>query len=171
MSDLIPFIRIGLYVLMGISILAAIAAVTLRSMFHAALGLIVVLMGIAGLFFALHAEFLAVVQILLYVGAVMTLVIFAIMLTENLGDKSTRQSNKQSVVALIGVIAFLGLLFGVLTRTPWPVKSATVAARIGTFELGEALLGTYVLPFEVISVVLIAALIGAIIIAKKDKEA
>lgn len=162
-------VKIGLYVLMAVSVAAAIGVVTLRSVFHSALSLALTLLGVAGIYIALQAEFLAMVQILLYVGAVMTLVIFAIMLTERLGDKTIRQDNRQSVPAFLGATAFLGILAWVILKTPWPVREEAIAKRVSTGDLGNALMGIYVFPFEVISVVLIAALIGAIVIAKRDK--
>ena len=169
MSPLVLTVKAGLYVMMAVSVVAAIGVVTLRSVFHAALALALTLLGVAGIYIALQAEFLAMVQILIYVGAVMTLVIFAIMLTERLGDKTVRQDNPQSAPAFLGALAFLGMLSWVILKTPWPVTEEAVAKHVSTLDLGKALMGIYVFPFEVISVVLIAALIGAIVIAKRDK--
>lgn len=160
--------KVAVYALMIMSVISAIGVVTLRSIFHAALALALMLVGVAGIYITLQAEFLAMVQILLYVGAVMTLVIFAVMLTERLGDKSIAQTNRQSPAALLGSLAFITSLSGLILTTPWPIREEIVAKRIGTMELGQALMNEYVFPFEVISVVLIAALIGAIVIAKKD---
>jgi NADH-quinone oxidoreductase subunit J len=170
MDTLSLFIKIGIYVLMAVSVIAAIGVVTLRNLFHSALALVAVLLGVAGIYIVLHAEFLAMVQILIYVGAVMTLVIFAIMLTERMSDKSIQQNNQQSLPAFLAMTAFLIFIGRVFRQTPWPVNEATVNAPVTTFDLAKALLGPYVFPFEVISVVLIAALIGALVIAKKDKE-
>lgn len=161
------FANIFIYGVMAASLLAAVGAVTLRGLFHAALCLAIVLIGAAGLFISLHADFLAMVQILIYVGAVMTLVIFAIMLTERFGDRSIKQSNRQVPIAFLGSALFAALLIGLIQTTPWPVKSEA-AAHVTTSDLGKALLGQYVFPFEVISVILLAALIGAIVIARKD---
>lgn len=169
MPPLILGVKIGLYVLMAVSVIAAIGVVTLRSVFHSALALALTLLGVAGIYLALQAEFLAMIQILLYVGAVMTLVIFAVMLTERLGDKTIRQNNRQSIAAFLGSFLFLVILCRILLRTPWPVREEAIAKHVNTADLGNALMGTYVFPFEVISVVLIAALIGAIVIAKRDK--
>lgn len=168
MSDLNLFAQIGTYALMLVSVLAAIGIVTLKNLFHSALALALVLIGMAGIFIGLQADFLAMVQILIYVGAVMTLVIFAIMLTHRLGDKAVRQNNKQSLVAAAGLLLFLGFLIKILLATPWPIQNETLQAQVTTMDLGQALLGPYVFPFEVISVVLIAVLIGSIVIAKKD---
>ncbi len=168
MLDLL--VKFGIYAAMIISIVAAIGVVTLRSLFHAALALAAVLVGIAGIFIALRAEFLAMVQILVYVGAVMTLVIFAVMLTERLGDKTVQQNNQQSWLALIGIVAFVSILARVIMQAPWPIQPQNANFLVDTAMLGKVLLGPFVFPFEVISVVLIAALIGAIVVAKGDRK-
>jgi len=170
MPTLFIIVKIGIYVIMALSVIAALGVVTLRSLFHAAIALVFVLLGIAGIFLALHADFLAMVQILVYVGAVMTLVIFAVMLTERLGDKTIPQHNQQSWPALLGVVAFIAILSRIILSTPWPIKAQNAEATIDAMRLGEILMGPFVFPFEVISIVLIAALIGSIVIAKGDND-
>src|SRR5262245_54325971 len=140
MPELTDFVRTGLYVLMGVSAAAAVASVTLPHLFHAALALVLTLLGVAGLFLALQADFLAVVQILLYVGAVMTLIVFAIMLTENLGQSGERTHNRLGLPALAAAIIFFMALFGLMRSTPWPVRSEAAAARTGPVEIGTALM-------------------------------
>jgi NADH:ubiquinone oxidoreductase subunit 6 (subunit J) len=162
-------VKLGIYAVMGGILIFALGVVTLRSLFHCALCLAAALIGIAGLYVALQAEYLAGVQVLLYVGAVVTLVIFAVMLTEHLSGKTVRQNNSQSPLATLGLLGFVALLAAVIVKTPWPVTAEALKARVSVMGLGEALMGTYVFPFEVISIILIAALIGTVIIAKKDK--
>lgn len=169
MDTLILIVKIGLYVLIAFTAIAAIAAVTLPNLFHAALALAGALIGVAGIFLALQADFLAVVQILIYVGAVMTLVVFAIMMTENITDKSVKQKNNLSIPALATVIILLMPMLGLINRTPWPVRSAQGSIHVTVMDLGKALMGNYVFPFEIISIVLIAVLIGAVIVARKDE--
>ena len=166
-------IKMGIYALMTVCVAGALLSVLFRNLFHAALALTGVLLGIAGIYLALHADFLAMIQVLIYVGAVMTLVIFAIMLTERFGDASLRQFNHQSWAALGGGILLLTFLVRMIQTTPWPVKNqaALASPAVTVVQLGEALLGPYVFPFEIISVILIAALIGAIVVARKDLEA
>ncbi len=170
MDILVNISTLGVYVVMAVSVITALAVVTLRNLFHSALCLVAVLLGVSIIYLSLHAEFLAMVQILIYVGAVMTLVIFAIMLTGNFSDQTVRQTNKQGLVALGVALPFLFFLFQLIQRTPWPVRQEAVLLKVSTFDLAQALLGPYVFPFEVISVVLIAALIGAIVIAKREKS-
>jgi NADH:ubiquinone oxidoreductase subunit 6 (subunit J) len=161
-------IKFGIYAVMTAVLIFALGVVTLRNLFHCALCLAAALIGTAAIYLALSADFLAGVQILLYVGAVVTLIIFAIMLTEHLAGKTVRQNNSQSLPAVIGLAAFVAILAVVIVKTPWPLHAAS-HAKISVMEIGQALMGTYVFPFEVISVILIAALIGAVVIAKKDK--
>lgn len=168
MPVLHTIVQAGLYVLMVITVLAAIGAVTLPNIFHAALSLMVALVGTAGIYIALHAEFLAVVQILLYVGAVMTLVVFSIMMTQGFSDKNVPQRNHLSLPAFSSVIIFGILLVGIFRRTPW-IEKASALVPVTVADLGKSLLLKYAFPFEVISVFLIAVMIGAIIIAKKEK--
>ena len=169
MDPLYLIVKIGIYVLMALGVAGAIATVTVRNLFHAALAFAFTLITIAGIYLALKADFLAVVQILIYVAAVMTLVIFVVMLTERFGDKSIAQINSLSLpafgFAVIGFVAFAR----VVTKTAWPVRAEGVGAYVSVYDLGVALMTTYAFPFEIISVILIAALIGAVLIAKKDK--
>lgn len=160
--------KFGTYAVMTGVLIFALGLVTLRNLFHCALCLAAALIGIAAIYVVLQAEYLAGIQILLYVGAVVTLVIFAIMLTEHLAGKTIRQNNSQSPLTLLGLLGFVALLTVLIMETPWPVTQAALKAKVSVIGLGEALMGTYVFPFEVISIVLIAALIGTVVIAKKD---
>jgi len=164
------FAKIGTYITMALALVLALGVVTLRNLFHCALCLAAVLIGTAMIYVVLRAEFLAAAQILIYVGAVMTLVIFVIMLTEHLAEKSIRQNNRQSPAAVIVLSGFVVLLASLLLKTPWPVTEKALQAKVSVMGLGKALMGTYAFPFEVVSIILIACLIGAIVIAKKDVE-
>ncbi len=170
MNELEGLVRVGIYALMGISVLWAIGVVAFKKLFHAALALGGVLVGVAGIYISLHAEFLAVIQIFVYVGAVATLIIFSIMLTEKYNDETIAQHNKQSVLALLSVASFAFILIHVIKQTPWPGKLLTVGEPISILDIGTALLTTYVFPFEVIAIILTGALIGAVIVAKKEKD-
>ena len=141
---------------------SAVWVVTLRNLFRAALSLGLVLIGVAGLFILLEAEFLAFVQILVYVGAILTLVVFAIMLTARLNAAPTSLTTRQPIPA---AVASLGL-FGVLvssTRSLLP--TVPYAEAVSLAALGQELVKTLVLPFEVISLVFVAAMVGAIALA------
>lgn len=169
MPVLQTIVQVGLYVLMAVTVLAAVGAVTLPNIFHAALSLMVALVGIAGIYISLHAEFLAVVQILLYVGAVMTLVVFSIMMTQGFSDKKVPAKNHLSIPSLAALIVFWVLLVRIFRGTPW-IEKASALVPVSVADLGQSLLSKYAFPFEAISVFLIAAMIGAIIVAKKEKS-
>jgi NADH-quinone oxidoreductase subunit J len=141
--------------------------VTLKNIFHSLLFLILCFFSIAGIYILLSAEFVAAVQILIYVGAITVLLIFAIMLTAQLYSPSIRQSNEQVIPGLLVVGALLVVTLSVLGRTSWRISTQGIEGQ-STVSIGKALLTTYVLPFEVVSLVLLAALIGAIIIARKE---
>lgn len=168
MSPLITAAKIGIYAVMLLSLTAAVGVVTFRSIFHSALALVVTLLGIAAIYLGLGADFIAVVQVLLYVGAVMTLVLFAIMLTHRLGDKSIPQTNSQSLPALGALLLFVFFMVSYFLKANWAQITVPASERVDVPALATALLGPYVFPFEVVSVILIAALVGAIVIARKD---
>ena len=119
---ILSLVKIGIYAIMALGILGAIGTVMLPNIFHASLSLIVVLVGTAALFISLGADFLGVVQILLYVGAVMTLVIFAVMMTHRIGDTTIPSKNKLAFPALIAVSLITGTLLAIIFKTPWPVS-------------------------------------------------
>jgi NADH-quinone oxidoreductase subunit J len=145
---------------------AAIMVVTSRSLFRSALWLILAFAGIAALFILLHAEFLAVVQVLIYIGAIATLIIFAIMLSRGVMDPNEPRFNEQwRIVAGFGALLFVALA-AIVTQIPWPVD-ASVVPPDAIQQLGADFVGAYVIPFEAASVLLVAALIGAIIIARE----
>jgi len=145
---------------------AAAMVVTTRNLLRAALWLILAFFGIAGIFILLNAEFLAVAQILIYVGAIATLVIFAIMLTRNMMDPSQPRFNEQwGVVGGFAALLFV-VLAAIVTRVTWPVAAGDVPADT-IRRLGSDFVGPYVVPFEVASVLLVVAMVGAIIIARE----
>ena len=145
--------------------LGALGVVLTRNLFHSALCLAVALLGVAGLYLYLAAEFLAVVQVLIYVGAILTLLVFSVMLTARLADPT--------VAALNGLAWSAALVAGGLGWALWRAVAATPAlpARpsvvVPLEALGRGLVTTYVLPFEVLSLILVGALVGAICIARR----
>lgn len=154
------------YVLAAVILGSAILVVTLKNLVHCVLWLAVTFIAIAGLFMMLNADFLAMVQILVYAGAVCIMVVFAIMLTQRKDMSTSNLFNAQFKVA--GLVAFLtALVSGFLgARTAWTVSAAPVPPK--TVEaIAELLLTKYVIPFEVAALLLLVALIGAIILAKE----
>ncbi|MCX7918933.1 MAG: NADH-quinone oxidoreductase subunit J [bacterium] len=164
-SEIIP--AMIFYSLAILIIIGAILVVTLRNLFHSIITLAAVLFFIAGVYLLLNAEFLALTQILIYVGAIVTLIIFVVMLTARVGSPLIRQTNEQKLVSFIVCLALAVVLIIILVLTPWKsLYGETNLANIT--KLGEALLTLYVFPFEIISIILLIALIGAIILARKE---
>ena len=148
--------------------IAAVRVVTVKNVVHAALYLVVVLAGVAALYVLLAAEFLVAVQILIYIGAIVVLLLFGTMLTRAPIGRIAELDNDQRWVAVVVALFLLGVLAVVLndaygsTRLP---KDADVQ-RAG--EVGISIFQTYVVPFEVVSVLLLAALVGAVVLARRD---
>ncbi|UCD64917.1 MAG: NADH-quinone oxidoreductase subunit J [Candidatus Zixiibacteriota bacterium] len=161
------------WILSVIILVSGFMVVSLKNIFHCALFLILCLFAVAGIFILLGAEFLAAAQVLIYVGAVAILMIFAIMLTSNLASRKIRQSNENVLVAFFVCVTFVVSALLLLARTYESVwgklsyKETLPAQNIAT--LGKYLMTEFMLPFEVVSVLLLAAMIGAIVLARKEK--
>lgn len=146
---------------------SALAVVGLKNIFHCALFLILCLFSVAGIYVLLHAEFVAVVQVLLYVGAVSILMIFAIMLTGRLTGKTVVMTNEQTFIgAFLSLLVVLGTILS-FKQTYFRVSSAMPAEK-SSLEIGRLLMTKYVLPFELVSILMLAAMIGAIVIARRE---
>ena len=159
--------KAAFYVVALATLAGAWFAVSARNLFRAALGLALALFGVAALYLYLQAEFLAVTQLLVYVGAILTLIIFGVMLTARIADPAQRRWNRQAKMAL-AVCAVLGAGLGGLMRTaPWRAPAVS-APPVSLPELGRTILSGYLLPFELLSLLLLGALVGAIVIARKD---
>jgi NADH:ubiquinone oxidoreductase subunit 6 (subunit J) len=149
-----------------ITLISALMVVTSRNLLHSALWLIASFFGIAGVFILLQAEFLAIVQVLVYIGAISMLIVFAIMLTRRIMDPQQPRFNSQwGLVGGFATLLFVGLA-AVVTRVAWPVVVGEVPAD-AIAQLGADFVGRYAVPFEIASVLLVVAMIGAIIIARE----
>jgi NADH-quinone oxidoreductase subunit J len=159
-----------LWIIGGAMVLAAIRVVTSKNVVHAALYLVATLMGAAAIYVMLFAEFVAWVQVLVYVGAIVVLMLFGLMLTRAPIGPGEFDNNQRLLAAVCSLV-----LFGV---TAWILIDAfegeeiDLADGVGTTteSVGEVIFSAYVLPFEVVSVLLLAALIGAVVIARRDVE-
>jgi len=157
---------IAFWILAAVGILAALGVVLLRNVFRAALSLILCFVAVAGIYITLSADFLAAVQILVYVGAISVLIILAIMMTREVQQGSP--SNKLRIPAFFVAIVFLGVMVFTLINTPWqiagtpPLQPTTAALAVKLF--GE---NGFILPVEIAAVLLLSAMIGAIILARE----
>jgi NADH-quinone oxidoreductase subunit J len=147
--------------------LSALRVVTVKNVVHAALYLTVVLAGIAGLYILLAAEFIAVVQVLVYIGAIIVLLLFGVMLTRAPIGTDADLDNNQRVPSAIVALFLFGVLTAVLVDA-FRRTHVTPRAVQGTAEVSLAIFSAYVVPFEVVSIVLLAALVGAVVIARRD---
>ena len=165
-----PAVGITFWILAAVILVSGMMVVSLKNIFHCALFLIICLFSVAGIFILLDAEFLAVAQVLIYVGAVAILMIFAVMLTSNLASKEIKQTNENSVVTFFVCLIFLMATLTMLYHTDvWNyAKDQIPSTESNTMMLGKLLMTKFMLPFEVVSVVLLAAMIGAIVLARKE---
>ena len=155
-------------VLAGITLGSALMVVSLRNIFHSLLFLALSFLGVAGIYLLLSADFLAAVQVLIYIGAITVLLMFALMLTHRVMSKSIVQTLGQWWLAPLSVSGgLLVILLRVFVLNPWNLKPTPAGPTTGI--IGQALMTKYVLPFELASIVLLVAMIGAIILAKEDK--
>lgn len=149
-----------------LTLVAGLATVLLRNVFHAALALVGTFFGVAAIYLMLEAEFLAIVQILIYVGAIAVLILFAIMLTRGMMRNQDSNINGQWAWAALAIgVLFVGM-FILILQVPWQLNPRAIYTDTTPF-LGTELLTTYLLPFEIVSVLLLATLIGAFIIARE----
>ncbi len=155
------------YIVAVVSVLGGIGTVTARNVVHAALFLILSLLGVAGLYVLLTSEFLALVQVLIYAGAIATILLFALMLTRG-REMPIAFDGAQKPLAFLSGLTLLGVLATVVTQTDWP-RDAGQVTTVPIETLGTALFGRWSAPFEIASVVLLVALIGAIVISKHEE--
>jgi NADH-quinone oxidoreductase subunit J len=148
---------------------SAIAVVTARNVVHAALYLMVALLAVGATYLLLGAEFVGWVQILIYVGAIVILFLFGLMLTKAPIGRDTLDNQQRWLGALVGAGVFAGLVF--LIQEAFPIQDARANPTLPTTtaQVGESIFRDYVLPFEAISFLLLAALIGAVVLARKDE--
>ena len=148
------------------TVVFAVMAVTLRNIFHCALALAAMFIFLSSVFVFLHADFLAVVQVLIYVGAVVILVIFAIVLTEKITSATIRQTNQLVIPGLAFCAAMLGGAIYVICGANWS-PDVPVAQKETIKVIGIQLLSTHLEAFEVASLLLLAALVGAVFLGKE----
>jgi NADH-quinone oxidoreductase subunit J len=158
--------QIAFWILAGLTALSSVFVVTTRNVVHAALGLAAALVGAAGLFILFGAEFVGLAQILIYVGAVVILFLFGIMLTSTSGRRPVVDNDQRGMALVVSAAVFVVLAIGIIAaygRTPLHLDVA-----FSTTALGNALFTRWILPFEAVSVLLLASLVGAIVLARKD---
>jgi NADH-quinone oxidoreductase subunit J len=163
--------QVAFYSLAALTLIPALMVVRARSVVHAGFWLLPCFVGVAGFYAALEAHFFFVVQLLIYAGAILVLILFALMLTRDVMNPHVPQSNRMGLLAGL-ICSLLGLAAAwLLASQSWPLTAERPADMTAqTRALGDALIGLYAVPFEVASLLLLAALIGAIVLAKAERE-
>ncbi|MGE5817313.1 MAG: NADH-quinone oxidoreductase subunit J [Deltaproteobacteria bacterium] len=158
------------------AIFALITAVTVgsammvafsRNIIYSAFSLLGTFAGVAGLYIFLGADFVAAVQLLIYVGGILVLILFAVMLTHRITDVEITNRAAGRIPALVVIAVFVYLLVQAVRETPW-VKAKQIVYAATTGNIGDLFLDSYLLPFELASLVLLAAMIGAVVISRKE---
>ena len=165
--------NIAFYLIAAVMVGAALRVVTTKDIVHAALYLVLVLSGVAALYILLAAEFIAITQVLVYIGAIVVLFLFGIMLTRAPVGELEDSDNEQRIVG----VSIAVLLGGVMCFVLWKAYRFTDASQFDfsgpnvvqtTNQVANSVFSTYLVPFEAISVLLLAALIGAVVLARRD---
>lgn len=162
---------VAFFVLALVIITSGVLLMTFDKVMHMALALAGVFLGVAGVFILLGADFVGVVQVLIYGGAVTILMVFAVMLTEREGHEHDRGAGAvRTGLALIGAAGLAAVILLSVRSTPWPVGATGLRTIHSTVpQIAASLFHYYAIPFELMSVVLTAALVGAVTIARKEE--
>jgi NADH-quinone oxidoreductase subunit J len=157
-------------VLSGITLAGAMAAMTRRNLVHAVLALVVAFLGLATLYLSLGAQFVGFAQILVYVGAVSILAVFAILLTRGASVEADAPPASKWIAGLVVAAGTFGLLARSIAASRVGRAAVDAPHQATVKQIGNALMSTYVLPLEVVGLLLTAALVGAVIIAVDDRK-
>jgi NADH:ubiquinone oxidoreductase subunit 6 (subunit J) len=149
-------------------LVSALAVVTMRDIIRCGLAMIVSFLALAGIYVVAGAPLVAAAQVIVYIGAISVLILFAIMLTQSKAGPASLVFQTQAAPAAVAAIVLAALIALGVTATDW--GEAAERVRLGTSVLARVLFNDYVLPFEVVSVLLLAAVIGGVFIAKREEE-
>jgi NADH-quinone oxidoreductase subunit J len=158
------------YVFATVTVLSAGVVVLARSLIYSAFALLFTFFGVAGLYVLLGADFLAATQLLVYVGGILVLLLFGVMLTHKLYDLDLRSEVTQFLPGLIIAVGLFLILAVTALRTQWNIGAGR-PPQPTTREIGQLFLSQYLLPFEAASILLLVALMGAAMIVRRKKEA
>jgi NADH:ubiquinone oxidoreductase subunit 6 (subunit J) len=158
---------IAFWCLAAVLVGSALAVVLSKNLFHSVLWLALALTGTAGVFLLLEAEFIAAVQLLLYAGGVITIAVFAIVVTERLVGERISQTSRRLAGGAIVSIGVLALIASAVAQRPLSITRPAMTGDL-TRTVGEAVLTRFVLPFELLALLMVAALLGAIYFARPD---
>ncbi len=155
------------YLVAAFTVVCAAGVALSRNVVYSAFALMGALFGTAGMFAFLGADFVATVQVLVYVGGILVLTLFAIMLTHQISEVRVSNRSVAAVPAAVLMAAVAGVLLLAILRAPWKTIDPN-PAQATTYAIGELFLGRFLLPFELASIVLLTALVGAIVLSRKE---
>lgn len=155
------------YFVVAVTLGSAAMVAFSRNIIHSAFSLLGTFAGVAGIYVFLGADFVAAVQVLIYVGGILVLILFAVMLTHRITDVQITNRSVGRIPALVVVGIFAFLLVQTIRETPWQ-KAKEIVYAPTTAKIGDLFLENYLLPFELASLVLLAALIGAVFLSRKE---
>jgi NADH-quinone oxidoreductase subunit J len=158
------------YVLAAFTVAGAAGVALSRNILYSSIGLLMALLGAGSLYVFLSADFVAVTQLLVYIGGVLVLILFAVMLTNRITEVNVSNSSLGLFGGLLLFVATAPVLLAVALLTPWNVRTPAALAPT-TAAIGNGFLTKWLLPFEVASLVLLATLVGAVVIARKEVKA
>lgn len=170
MSETAQWVANGFfYVLAAVAIVAGLKLVTTKNVVHAALYLLVVLSAVAGVYIILGAEFAAATQVLVYLGAIMVLLLFGVMLTRaGLGKDYDLDHERRWIGGLVAAGMMAVMSYSIWESFDFSVKLSPTMEPQRTQQVADEIFSTYIVPFEALSVLLLAALIGAVVVARRD---
>lgn len=167
-SDMLIAQNVGFYIIAAIMVVGALRVVTTRNVVHAALWLVVVLAGAAAQYILLAAEFVAITQVMVYIGAVMVLFLFGTMLTRAQIGATDNLNNKNWFIGIPVAVLMLATMVIALNDGFGNERLPADSAVVSTQQVSDQIFGAYLLPFWALSFVLLAAVIGAIVLARRD---
>ena len=158
--------ELGFYLIASVTIASAFWVVASTRIIHSAVALLFTLFGVAGLYVFLYADFLAAAQVIIYVGGILVLIIFGVMLTAKISNPDISHSSRGQLLGSFFCLVLMGLIITVSMRTEWPIGENTKVNET-VYQLGEMILFQYLLPFEIVSLLLLGALIGAALLSRR----
>lgn len=156
------------YLFALLTIVSALAVVSSDNIVRSAFYLLATFFGVSGLYVLLGADFVAVTQIMVYIGGILILLLFGVMLTSNITHVEIKKGMKNMFPAIVAIGILLGALVSMMIDTRWKINPSTIP-QTTSYELGKLLITDYVLIFELLGILLLIALIGAASMARRDK--
>jgi len=157
------------YLFAALTVVSALMVISSDNIVRSAFYLLATFFGVSGLYVLLGADFIAVTQIMVYIGGILILLLFGVMLTSNITHVEIKKGMKNIVPAIIGIGVLLGALISMMLNTKWKNELSEIP-QTTSYELGKLLITDYVLIFEILGILLLIALIGAASMARREQE-